>query len=227
MRQALTTVLAVALLVGLGALAVLALPNANAPLAAAPVVSAAAPDAPEAAQNYNMVAVPLNSTAQMSSFDAAGLAALAGSGVQRVLRLDASAQVYQTYYPPTGAGTNFQLVVGDAYWLLLDKYAGSVLSFVGDVPPPSGETGAVKFTLYKGSPCKYNDISIPLDRSDIIDAASLAAAIGGVDRVLQLNASSQTFQTYYPATGAGTNFLTQIGYPYRVCLNNTAPAFWP
>jgi hypothetical protein len=43
MKRALSTILAVALLLGLGALAVLAMPNANTPLAAAPIVSAAAP----------------------------------------------------------------------------------------------------------------------------------------------------------------------------------------
>ena len=44
MRRVLSTVLAVALLLGLGVLAVLALPNANTSLAEAPAVSAAAPE---------------------------------------------------------------------------------------------------------------------------------------------------------------------------------------
>ncbi len=59
MKRVLTTVLAVALLLGLGALAVLAMPSANTPLAAVkPVVSAAAaaPEAVDALENYNMIA---------------------------------------------------------------------------------------------------------------------------------------------------------------------------
>ena len=55
MRRVLSTVLAVALLLGLGVLPVLALPNANTSLAEAPAVSAAVPEfnpeAPAAAQN--------------------------------------------------------------------------------------------------------------------------------------------------------------------------------
>ena len=64
MRRVLSTVLAVALLLGLGTLAVLALPNANASLAGAPAVSAAAPefnpDAPTATNKYNVIGLPLN-----------------------------------------------------------------------------------------------------------------------------------------------------------------------
>ena len=60
MRRVLTTVLAVALLLGLGALAVLALPNANAPLAGAPLYRpprrSISRTRPTATQNYNMIA---------------------------------------------------------------------------------------------------------------------------------------------------------------------------
>ena len=81
MRRALTTVLAVALLLGLGALAVLALPDANTSLAGAPAVSAAAPefnpDAPAATNNYNAIGMPLNAASQFTSagfsFDSDGL----------------------------------------------------------------------------------------------------------------------------------------------------------
>ena len=71
MRRVLTTVLAVALLLALGALAVLALPNGSAPLAGAPAVSAAAPefnpDAPTATENYNLIAMPLNAANQFTT----------------------------------------------------------------------------------------------------------------------------------------------------------------
>ena len=115
MRRVLTTVLAVALLLGLGALAVLALPNANAPLAGAPAVSAAAPefnpDAPTA-PTFNMIAMPLNAANQFTtagvSFNAPGLASVVGPGVQQVLAWDAANGFYLQYIPGAG-GDQFDL----------------------------------------------------------------------------------------------------------------------
>ena len=97
MKRLLSTALAVALLLGLGALAVLAhgggdiLTPADKVVAAAPQPqTAAAPDAPMASI-YNDVALPLNVQSQFTSlgltFDYAGLANFV-SGAQQVLEWD-------------------------------------------------------------------------------------------------------------------------------------------
>ncbi len=228
MNRVLTTVLAVALLLGLGALAVLALPGASAPLAAAPFVSAAAPDAPMAAQNVNAIAMPLDATNQFTAagvnFDADGLATIVGPGVQQVLKWNATSG-YQTWYPPDQDGDNFLLTVGGSYRLVLDNTANTIVSFVGDVPAQ----GAVKFTLVRptGVGCVINDISLPLDQSAVADADDLAQAIGNVDQVLFWDKDTQGYKTWYPADQDGDNFTTLIGYPYRVCLLSGGATTWP
>ena len=236
MKRVLTTVLAVALLLGLGALAVLALPNAAEPLAAAPSVSAAAaPEAPDATYNYNVVALPLDATGSIP--DAAALVDYlnrAATGepktVDQVLHWDADAQDFTDYYLPNlGLGTNFALEVGGVYWILLDSTAPSVFSIVGDVP----DVDAVQYNDLPGaSPnCVYNNIIIPLDQwnAGISHASDLIAAMGGptvVDQVLQWNADDQDFTDYWlPNIPIGTDFTVQPGYPYMVCL--LANTDWP
>lgn len=225
MRRALSTVLAVALLLGLGTLAVLALPNANAPLSAVPAVSAAAPefepDAPMAATNFNTIALPLDSSSQINPYTASGLASLVGTGVVQVMHWDAPTQSYQFYFPADGFGTNFGLKTGEAYWLELNSSAGQVVSFVGNVPAQ----GSIHFSLVGAATCQWNDFSLPLDQSAATNASQLAAGIGHVEQVQAWDASSQSFQFYFPADGFGTNFPVKIGYPYHVCL--TQGRVWP
>lgn len=233
MRQIVSTVVAIALLVGLGALAVLALPGAQTALNPAPVAMAAplaAPLAPTAAQNFNMIAMPLDATNQFTNagytFDARGLANLAGSGVIQVAHWDATSQIYETWNTDFGGyGTNFPLAVGEAYWLVLDTTASSIISFVGDVPA----AGSVTFNFVNAAACQFNEFSLPLDQSTITSASQLATAIGAsVVQVAQWDATSQIFLTWNTDFGGyGTDFPTKIGYPYLVCLTTGAPSTWP
>ncbi len=233
MRRVLTTVLAVALLLGLGALAVLALPNANAPLAGAPVSAAAPeyhPDAPTAGPNFNMIAMPLNSANQFTtaglSFDADGLAKLVGSSVRQALAWDNVNQVYQIWTIDEfgGSGTKFPLAVGGADRLLLDLTAPAVVSFVGDVPAQ----GSTHFTFVTAASCKFNEFSLPLDQSTITNATQLATALSAT-QVLHWDATLQLFDiwTVDEFGGSGTNFPVKIGYPYVACLATGAPTTWP
>jgi hypothetical protein len=240
MRRVLTTVLAVALLLGLGALAVLALPNANASLAGAPL-SAAAPDfepeAPLATNNYNAIGMPLNAANQFTSagfgFDSDGLASLVGSSVSQVLQWNNTRQEFDTWNPVSNTGvvnglfttTPFALAVGGSYWLLVDSTSPTVVSFVGDVPAQN----SVKFTLVGPvSGCSYNALTIPLEQSSLTNSDLLADSInaaGQVSQVLQWNAVRQEFDTWNPVSNTGvvnglfttTPFATKIGYPYMIC----------
>jgi hypothetical protein len=246
MKRLLSTVFAAVLLLGLVALAVLARPNGATPTAPARADSPVtgqdadpaskvrpAPQLPartSATQNWNEIAIPLSNTTSLP--DAQALAN-AITGTQQLLHWDATAQTFEFYIPdpifPGGFGTNFNIVLGEAYMVLVDNSAPTVFSLVGDVPPQSGNPGAVQFNLKGGAPCKWNHISLPLDKGSITNAQQLADTIGDVEQLLSWNATAQTFEFYIPDPvfpgGFGTNFTTKIGYPYFVCM--TAAKIWP
>lgn len=175
----------------------------------------------------NMIALPLDSTATISPFTALGLATYAGPGVTRVMRWNPATQSYASYVPGVSPPfANFALTIGGAYMLEVNTTANTILTLVGGVPAQ----GSVVFTLTQGTPtvCAHNELSLPLDQIAITQASLLAADIGGVDRVLVWNASAQNFSSYIPGVSPPfANFATRVGYPYRVCLDDTAPVSWP
>ena len=167
--------------------------------------------APDAAENYNMIAVPLDASAQVNPFTASGLGTFLGPAVKQVSKLDPNAQGYLTWYPEIQDGDEFDLTVGGAYMILLGIGANSVVSFVGDVP----DAGDVQFTLVRpaGAGCLYNDISLPLDQSAITTPQALGDAIGNVEQVSQFDANNQGFLTWYPQIGDGDDFAVKIRVP--------------
>jgi hypothetical protein len=198
-------------------------------------VSAAAPEfqdaplAPAAAENVNVIAMPLNAANQFTSagltYDQKGLATLVGPGVQQVLRWNAATQSYLIWYPPIDDGDPFPMETGGVYWLLLDGTANGIVSFVGDVPAQ----GSVHFTLQRpaGAGCLINDISLPLDRSDITTPQQLAQAVGNVEQVAQWNAATQSYLIWYVDINDGDPITMKIGYPYQLCLKQGGATTWP
>ncbi len=222
MKRLLYTTVFVGLVLVLAVAAVFALkgPASTQTAAAVPAADSAPASAlaPAATDNYNFIALPLDSSDSFS-YTAAGLMSYVGN-TSAVVKWDAASQSYVTY---TGGPGDFPLETGGAYFLLLNSSAANVLSFVGDVPPQ----GSISFSLVKetgASGCKYNAISLPLDQGQITMASELITAIGGVDAVVKWDAASQSYVTY---TGGPGDFPVSIGYPYFVCLNNGAPANWP
>jgi len=229
MKRLLLTTVFVALVLVLAVAAVIALKGQPASQTAAPSASssvlAPAPAlAPTGTDKYNFIALPLDSSDSFS-YTASGLAGYV-PGTQQISKWDASSQGYVSYAPGGPPPTDFNLEIGGAYFLLLDANADSVVSFVGDVPAQ----GSVSFSLIKetsATGCKYNTISIPLDQGSITKASQLASAIGGVDQVSKWDATTQGFVSYSPGGPPPTDFDVFIGYPYFVCLNQSAPANWP
>jgi hypothetical protein len=228
MKRLLSTALVVVVLLALGALAVLARSGSNilAPgdsLAAAQPQTAAAPHAP-AATSYNVIALPLDAESQFPTgkYNAEGLATVVGPGVQQVLEWNPSTGSYLSYIPGLG-GDTIPMKVGGVYWLELSN-ANSVVSFVGNVPT----SGSPQFTLVRPSSgaCIYNDISIPLSRSDLTTPQKLADSIGNVEQVLQWNPVTKSFLQYVPGLG-GDDIVVKIGYPYHVCLLSGGATTWP
>ncbi len=245
MKRVLTTSIAIALLLGLGVLAVLARPaNSNVVLAPDPGRAAAALNLPAApyipasttvgSPKWNAIAMALDSTATISN---AQTLANVITGTQQLLRWDATpgVQTFEYYIPdpiiPGGFGTNFSMTVGAPYMVQVDSTAPMTFTLVGNVPPQTGNPGAVQFSLAGATPCLWNFISLPLDRTGITNAQGLADAITNVRQVLRWDATPgvQTFEYYIPDPvipgGFGTNFTTRIGYPYFVCL--TVGRNWP
>ena len=179
------------------------------------------PGAQGGEKKYNLIALNLEVSGVT---DADSLASYAGSGMYMVIKYDAPTQSI-VWRLPGLAGTNFPVRVGEPYFLYLDDTAPNMLSLVGEVP----SRGAVQFALTRAAPgdsCKYNFISIPLDRGDLADADALAADIGGVYMVIRYNAETQDLTWRLPGL-AGENFPVRAGYPYIVCLDENAPAVWP
>jgi len=174
---------------------------------------------PGTSTKYNLIALPLE-VPIITNADS--LADYVGSGVQQVLKWDASTQQF-VFRIPHLFGTNFAVQIGGVYYLLLDNTAPTILTFIGGVPDKASTT----FDLVGASGiCKFNFISIPLDKADLSNADGLADDIGGVQQVLRWDASTQQFVFRIPHL-FGTNFSLRIGYPYAVCLDDTAPATWP
>ena len=89
--------------------------------------------------------------------------------------------------------------------------------------------GAVQFPLTRPDPggsCTYNFVTLPLDRDDLVNADGLAADVGGVYVVARYNAVTQDLTWRMPGV-AGENFAVRAGYPYIICVDETAPAVWP
>jgi hypothetical protein len=180
------------------------------------LVPAASPDE----RAYNLISI---SVGIPGVSDADSLAAYVG-GVYMVLHYDAATGEIQWRIPGL-AGDNLSVQVGQVYFVYLDSTAPSVVSLVGDVPA----IGEVSFALTRPAPggsCAYNFVSVPLDRDDLADADALAADIGGVYSVSRYNAETQDMTWRVPGV-AGTNFAVRVGYPYIICVDDTAPQYWP
>ena len=243
MKRFLFTTLFVGLVLALAVAAVFALkgPDTAAQTAAAEAPTVASPAsalAPASEDKYNAITMVLDATDDIPDAETLSQQVV---GVQEVLRWNPDQQYFESWIPdavfppPGGHGVNFNTQVGEPYLLKVNSSAPTVFSLVGDVPPQTGESGAVQFAL-KGdaTSCKWNYISLPLDQSSITDAEGLSLAIGDgddVEEVLMWDANQQLFVSWIPDVqfpppgGHGVNFSTQIGYPYFVCMNTDV--VWP
>ncbi len=190
--------------------------------ASAAGVGAARLETAAGASKWNAISMALDNTSAIS--DAQALAATT-SGAEQVLKWNASIQNFEYYVVSSGAGTNFPMVVGEPYLLLVGNSAPSTFTLVGTVPPITGSAGAVEFSLIGGTPCKWSYISLPLDHNSISSAQELASDIADIEQVLRWNATIQNFEYYIVSSGAGTNFQTGVGQSYWVCSSQSKT--WP
>ncbi len=145
-------------------------------------------------------------------------------GAQLVMKWDATGQKFDPYVPGTPTFPNFGLQVGHVYFLALDNSVleNSVL-FANTVTP------GVKFNLVRDTSCKFNFISIPVEKDGVINnAQELADDVLGAQLVMKWDAVGQKFDPYVPGTPTFPNFDLKVGDPVVVCLDNTAGSnIWP
>jgi hypothetical protein len=80
-----------------------------------------------------------------------------------------------------------------------------------------------------------NLLSLPFGLTQVTNADQLSDAIGtpnppgpaSVVQALDWYAPVQNFLAWSNQFNFGDNFPTTIGYPYIVCLTDTAPRIWP
>jgi hypothetical protein len=152
--------------------------------------------------------------------------------VQQLLKWSASIQNFLAWSHEFQFGDNFAVALGD-YVFLITNGGPSAVTFTGRMPNP----GELHFNLSPGTPstCALNFISLPMDQSQITTADQLSDAIGTpsppgpatVVQTLDWHSGLQNFLVWSNQFNFGDNFTTLVGYPYIVCLTDTAPATWP
>lgn len=227
MKRLSSTILFAGILLLLGTAAIFAWPEAGGEKVTADPLqqagaAASAQNQQTATTKYNAIAMSLDATSTITNAQALGDAI---TGTQLILKWDENAQGFQTWIHTLEIGDNFATSVGTAYFIEVDSSAPSAFTLVGDVPPQTGQPGAVQFNLIGDPTCKYNFISIPLEKSSTIATASdLAADIGNVELVLGWDSTAQGYETYLAVPNIG-DFNVNVGYPYWVCMN--ASKTWP
>jgi hypothetical protein len=161
--------------------------------------------------------------------EAQGPAPVPFGTIKQLLKWDAFLGNFFAWSHEFGFGDNFAVNMGDYVFLIVTPSAPAWVSFVGRVPVP----GEVSFALADGTAldCALNFITLPFDQAALSTADLLSDDIGTPDQTvvqaLDWDAPLQNFLAWSNLFGFGDNFATCIGYPYIVCLDNTAPAFWP
>ncbi len=177
----------------------------------------------EGSPRWNAIAMPLDDTVSIPNAQAI---ADQISGAQQVLRWNPTRQDFDFWLPPFQFGTNFTTNLGDSYMVLVDNTAPLVFTVIGDLPPATGNPGALQYNLVGSSPCQFNAVTIPFDLgNNIFDAQDLADSIGNVDQILNWNPVRQDFDFWLPSFQFGTNFNVNAGNPYMVCT--TIARVWP
>lgn len=146
--------------------------------------------------------------------------------VDQIWGWDAAAQAWLFRLPQAGVGDNFATQTGGTYFLHFAGAAPAALTLIGEAP----DQESVTFALTAGSSggCSYNFVSLPLDKAEITNVDEMAADMGNtVDQAWQWDGASQDWLFRLPKGNLGSLFSTQIGYPYSVCVDESAPGLWP
>lgn len=166
----------------------------------------------------NAVALPLIDSS-LQTADDLGLA----TGSSKVSEWVAETSSFRTRLVGI-VGPDFTLQTAHGYFVRTKAApTPTVFTTVGRVP----DAGSVSFSIYRQTSCKLNLLSLPLDHPELSNALQLATSIGGVPKVSEWIAATNSFRTYIVNIGP-INFSTRIGYPYWPCANTSGGgSVWP
>lgn len=176
--------------------------------------------APQLDAKFNTLALALDTGISDASDLVADIESRTTLTVPQVMRWD-PAYGFTVYDPDDIFSDDFGLTVGDPVFVLMEGSTIETYSLVGEVPPQR----SVTFNLTgNATTCKFNFISVPLDKSSLTTASALANDIGDVTQISKWD-PTYGFVVYDPDDIFSDNFAVQIGYPYFVCM--TASKIWP
>ncbi len=159
---------------------------------------------------FNAIALPLDSILYTTAAEL--LTAI--PGCSSVVRWDARMQNYDQYVPQVVV-SNFPVQSGSGY--LVNMQFNSMFSV-------AGFPGRQSFALVITDQTDFNEIMLPLDKTNNTLASQLLADIPGCNSVARWNAASQGYEQYIPELEF-SDFPVRAGYPYFV--NVTRPGTWP
>ncbi len=160
--------------------------------------------------DFNEIAIPLIAPDISNAEELMG----AISGCNSIARWNAALQGYEQYIPGISA-TNFDVETGYPYYV--NATENTVFSLVGEIAYPT-------FDLITTSGTDFNEIMIPLNKTEILKASDLMADISSCNSVAKWNTTLQGYEQYIPGLSS-TDFNVSPGYPYYV--NVTANVSWP
>ena len=161
--------------------------------------------------DFNTVGFPLEVPVITSASDL--MAAI--PGCNGVARWDADNQGFEQYIPDYNLN-NFAIESGQVCFVNVS--ADTVWTITGRIVSPN-------YTLTTGPTSSFNQILLPLDRTDLQDASDLCADIPNCDAVAQWDASDQGYSDQYDPGVPGSDFAIEPGRAYMV--NVTASVSWP
>jgi hypothetical protein len=223
MKKVVSFVAFTALFAVIGIFAFISAPLSSSSDAGAPVaIEANAPAASLlAVGKYNAIAMPLsNSGIGLASEMLAEVNSTTGVTATTVTRHDTTLG-FVAYDPSDPFSSDFAITTGMPMFVQAQGAVADTLTFVGDVPAQA----SVNFSLaYNSGACTDNFISLPLDQGAITLASELLASVPNSMVARQFDADLG-FLTYDPGDPFSSDFATNIGYPYFVCV--TAASSWP
>lgn len=161
--------------------------------------------------DFNEISLPLDVAEITSAEDLMGAIPSCNS----IARWNAVQQGYEQYIDIIPA-TNFAIEAGYPYYVNVSDDV--VFTIVGEIVSP------VVFNLITTETTDFNEVMLPLDRTDILSASGLMADIPACNSVARWNSGTQGYDQYISLIEV-TNFATRPGYPYYV--NITSDVTWP
>lgn len=161
--------------------------------------------------DFNIVGFPL----EMNGAGSASALLSVIPGCNSVARWDAENQGFEQYIPDYNLN-NFAVESGQAYYVNVSS--DSVWTLTGKVISPS-------YTLATSAASSFNQILLPLDRTDLAAASELCDDIPHCDAVARWDAASQGYSDHYDPGIPGSDFPIKPGHPYMV--NVTSAGSWP